>query len=119
MPVVEEDNSNVYKKEEDPKIDALFDESDLLKAIGDVSLSTQVDEQGYIPDPSHSPEFFTWLTDVRRRLIREYRQRTNAQPFVPLVVEIRHVLPNSVLGSTTDTASKVNAPKRPKRKNFK
>lgn len=79
-------------------------------------MSPQVDRQGYISDPSHSREFFTLPTDVRRRLNREYRQR---QPFVPSVAEIRRVLPKSVVGSTAEIAPKVDVPERPKRNNLK
>lgn len=118
-PMAKEDNPNVYKKEDDSEIAALFNESNLLQTVGDVYPPPQVDRQGCISNPSHSYEFFTLLTDVRRRFIREYWQRTNAQPYVPPVAEIGRVLPRSVMGSTADAAPKVDVPGRPKRKNLK
>lgn len=35
VPVVEEDNPNVYKDGQDPAIDAMFNEADLLQTVGD------------------------------------------------------------------------------------
>lgn len=71
MPVIEEEDPNVYKDGDDSEIDTLFKESNLLQATGNVSPSTHVEEQDYISNPSHSPEFFTLHTDVRGLLIRE------------------------------------------------
>lgn len=72
VPVAEEEDPYIYRDGEDPEIDALFKEFDLLQATGSISSFPHVEGQGYISDPSHSPELFTLPTDVCRQLIREY-----------------------------------------------
>lgn len=89
MPMVEEADPNVTRVDEDLIVKALFVEANILQTTGGGSSSPQIDRQGRISDPSHALDFFTLPIDIRRQLIKEYRQRTNAQPFVPPVAEIR------------------------------
>lgn len=62
VPVVEEDNPNMYMGGQDPAIDTMFDEANVLRTAGDGSSAPQIDRQGCISNPSHSPEFFTLPT---------------------------------------------------------
>lgn len=65
------------------------------------------------------PGFSTLLIDIHRRLIKEYRIKTNAQPSVPPAAETGRVLPRSVTDSTVATMPAVITPDRRVRKKLK
>lgn len=79
MPVIKSEEENVYKDDEDPEIEALFEGFEPSHLAGGAFPSMNTEKQCSISSSSHSlndiifcKEFPTWPTNVKRQLIREY-----------------------------------------------
>lgn len=121
VPVADSEEECVYKVGEDPEIKALFEGFEPSQSTSGAFYSRNAEKHGFLSSSSHFlndiifyKEFPTWPTDIRRRLIRDYRVRIGAKPFSSLIAGAEEELPKPVI----NLATRVDSPGAMRHKAF-